>query len=63
MKKLILAICIIVLMSSCASNLSHYQVRKGIYTKERKTPDCIQAWDPVSPYNQRGHQTRNNKKR
>ena len=52
----VLVIATISMLSSCASSYSHGQIRKGIYTKERKKPDCIQAWGPVSPYNQRGNQ-------
>ena len=65
-KKMIVAILVIAtisMLSSCASSYSHGQIRKGIYTKERKKPDCIQAWGPVSPYNQRGQQRNKNKKK
>ena len=65
-KKMIGAVLVIAtlsILSSCTSSYSHYQIRKGVYTKERKKPDCIQAWGPVSPYNQRGQQTRTKKRR
>jgi len=35
---------LVLLLSSCASNRSHYQVKKGRVTKENKVPDCINAW-------------------
>jgi protein involved in sex pheromone biosynthesis len=35
---------LVILLSSCASNRSHYQVKKGKVTKENKCPDCINAW-------------------
>jgi len=53
MKNLILIICTIALMSSCAST-QHHQIRKGKVTKQKGTPTCIGAWAPISPYNQRG---------
>jgi hypothetical protein len=35
---------LVILFSGCASNKSHYQVKKGRVTKENKCPDCINAW-------------------
>ena len=35
---------LVILLSSCASTRSHYQVKKGKVTKENKCPDCINAW-------------------
>ena len=35
---------VITSLSSCASSRSHYQVKHGKITKERKAPDCITAW-------------------
>lgn|GEM_PF-3739062 len=42
--KVIVSLCVIALMSSCATSRSHYQVKKGKVTKENKCPDCIKAW-------------------
>jgi hypothetical protein len=42
--KVIVSLCVIALMSSCATSRSHYQVKKGKVTKENNCPDCIKAW-------------------
>lgn len=42
--KVIVSLCVIALMSSCATSRSHYQVKHGKVTKESKVPDCVGAW-------------------